>query len=98
MQLEAGVRYFDLRIARKRNDHHPTRLYFYHGLYTSTDVEVIISISCKSTRLLSVCICIRSFPAVHRKKKKIFDIKITELLADFFNLRRPLLSFRQDLF
>lgn len=51
MQLEAGVRYFDLRIARKRNDHHPTRLYFYHGLYTSTDVEVIISILCKSTRL-----------------------------------------------
>uniref|UniRef100_A0A3P9B203 Phosphatidylinositol-specific phospholipase C X domain-containing protein n=1 Tax=Maylandia zebra TaxID=106582 RepID=A0A3P9B203_9CICH len=42
MQLEAGVRYFDLRIARKRNDHHPTRLYFYHGLYTSTDVETVL--------------------------------------------------------
>uniref|UniRef100_A0A3Q0SWX1 Phosphatidylinositol-specific phospholipase C X domain-containing protein n=1 Tax=Amphilophus citrinellus TaxID=61819 RepID=A0A3Q0SWX1_AMPCI len=37
MQLEAGVRYFDLRIARKRNDPNPTRLYFYHGLYTCTD-------------------------------------------------------------
>uniref|UniRef100_A0A3Q3VWZ6 Phosphatidylinositol-specific phospholipase C X domain-containing protein n=1 Tax=Mola mola TaxID=94237 RepID=A0A3Q3VWZ6_MOLML len=39
-QLDAGVRYFDLRIARKRNDVNPTRLYFYHGLYTRTDVEV----------------------------------------------------------
>lgn len=45
MQLEAGVRYFDLRIARKRTDPNPTRLYFYHGLYTCTDVEVIISMS-----------------------------------------------------
>uniref|UniRef100_A0A3Q3VTV0 Phosphatidylinositol-specific phospholipase C X domain-containing protein n=1 Tax=Mola mola TaxID=94237 RepID=A0A3Q3VTV0_MOLML len=40
-QLDAGVRYFDLRIARKRNDVNPTRLYFYHGLYTRTDVEDI---------------------------------------------------------
>lgn len=39
-QLNAGVRYFDLRIARKPNDHNPTRLYFYHGLYTHTNVEV----------------------------------------------------------
>lgn len=39
-QLDAGVRYFDLRIARKPNDPDPTRLYFYHGLYTRTDVEV----------------------------------------------------------
>ncbi|XP_029953395.1 PI-PLC X domain-containing protein 1-like [Salarias fasciatus] len=38
-QLDAGVRYFDLRIARKPNDPNPTRLYFYHGLYTRTDVE-----------------------------------------------------------
>ncbi|XP_030255566.1 PI-PLC X domain-containing protein 1-like isoform X2 [Sparus aurata] len=38
-QLDAGVRYFDLRIARKRNETDPTRLYFYHGLYTHTDVE-----------------------------------------------------------
>lgn len=41
-QLDAGVRYFDLRIARKPNDTDPTRLYFYHGLYTRTDVEVKI--------------------------------------------------------
>ncbi len=39
-QLDAGVRYFDLRIARKPNDTDPKRLYFYHGLYTRTDVEV----------------------------------------------------------
>lgn len=39
-QLDAGIRYFDLRIARKPNDTDPTRLYFYHGLYTQTDVEV----------------------------------------------------------
>lgn len=39
-QLNAGVRYFDLRIARKPNDPNPTRLYFYHGLYTHTTVEV----------------------------------------------------------
>uniref|UniRef100_A0A3Q3Q054 Phosphatidylinositol-specific phospholipase C X domain-containing protein n=1 Tax=Monopterus albus TaxID=43700 RepID=A0A3Q3Q054_MONAL len=35
-QLDAGVRYFDLRIARKPNDTNPTRLYFYHGLYTES--------------------------------------------------------------
>lgn len=40
-QLDAGVRYFDLRIARKPHDTNPTRLYFYHGLYTRTDVEVV---------------------------------------------------------
>uniref|UniRef100_A0A667YQW1 Phosphatidylinositol-specific phospholipase C X domain-containing protein n=1 Tax=Myripristis murdjan TaxID=586833 RepID=A0A667YQW1_9TELE len=36
-QLDAGIRYFDLRIARKPNDSDPTRLYFAHGLYTRTD-------------------------------------------------------------
>ncbi|XP_021172938.2 PI-PLC X domain-containing protein 1 [Fundulus heteroclitus] len=41
-QLNAGVRYFDLRIARKPNDTDPTRLYFHHGLYTRTDVETIL--------------------------------------------------------
>ncbi|XP_069012260.1 PI-PLC X domain-containing protein 1-like isoform X1 [Embiotoca jacksoni] len=41
-QLDAGVRYFDLRIARKPNDTNPTRLYFYHGLYTQTDVETVL--------------------------------------------------------
>ncbi|KAM6896858.1 PI-PLC X domain-containing protein 1-like [Xenentodon cancila] len=40
-QLESGVRYFDLRIARKPNDTNPTRLYFYHGLYTQIDVETV---------------------------------------------------------
>ncbi|XP_017271599.1 PI-PLC X domain-containing protein 1-like isoform X2 [Kryptolebias marmoratus] len=38
-QLNAGVRYLDLRIARKPNDSNPNRLYFHHGLYTHTDVE-----------------------------------------------------------
>ncbi|XP_042363196.1 PI-PLC X domain-containing protein 1-like [Plectropomus leopardus] len=42
MQLDAGVRYFDLRIARKANDPDPTRLYFYHGLCTQTDVETVL--------------------------------------------------------
>ncbi|KAM9425491.1 PI-PLC X domain-containing protein 1-like isoform 2-T2 [Pholidichthys leucotaenia] len=41
-QLDAGVRYFDLRIARRRSDPNPTRLYFYHGLRTHTDVETIL--------------------------------------------------------
>uniref|UniRef100_A0A4W6CUN4 Phosphatidylinositol-specific phospholipase C X domain-containing protein n=1 Tax=Lates calcarifer TaxID=8187 RepID=A0A4W6CUN4_LATCA len=41
-QLDAGVRYLDLRIARKANDTDPTRLYFYHGLYTRTDVETVL--------------------------------------------------------
>lgn len=41
-QLDAGVRYFDLRVARKANDTNPTRLYFYHGLYTRTDVETVL--------------------------------------------------------
>lgn len=41
-QLDAGVRYFDLRIARKSNDTNPNRLYFYHGLYTRTDVESVL--------------------------------------------------------
>lgn len=44
-QLDAGVRYFDLRIARKRNETDPSRLYFYHGLYTHTDVEVKVEMS-----------------------------------------------------
>ncbi|KAK5880800.1 hypothetical protein CesoFtcFv8_021671 [Champsocephalus esox] len=43
-QLEAGVRYFDLRIARKDNDPDPNRLYFYHGLLTQTDVETILRV------------------------------------------------------
>ncbi|XP_031415054.1 PI-PLC X domain-containing protein 1-like [Clupea harengus] len=37
-QLEAGVRYFDLRIACKPDDHNHT-LYFAHGLYTTVTVE-----------------------------------------------------------
>ncbi|XP_028331553.1 PI-PLC X domain-containing protein 1-like [Gouania willdenowi] len=41
-QLDAGARYFDLRIARKPKDPIPTRLYFYHGLYTRTDVETAL--------------------------------------------------------
>uniref|UniRef100_A0A8C6U1N6 Phosphatidylinositol-specific phospholipase C X domain-containing protein n=1 Tax=Neogobius melanostomus TaxID=47308 RepID=A0A8C6U1N6_9GOBI len=41
-QLDAGARYFDLRIARKENDPDPTRLYFYHGLLTHTDVETVL--------------------------------------------------------
>ncbi|KAM6898073.1 PI-PLC X domain-containing protein 1-like [Lycodopsis pacificus] len=41
-QLDAGVRYLDLRIARKACDRDPTRLYFYHGLYTRTDVETVL--------------------------------------------------------
>uniref|UniRef100_A0A3P9HLW7 Phosphatidylinositol-specific phospholipase C X domain-containing protein n=1 Tax=Oryzias latipes TaxID=8090 RepID=A0A3P9HLW7_ORYLA len=40
-QLDAGVRYFDLRIARKPKDTDPNRLYFYHGLYTRTEVETV---------------------------------------------------------
>ncbi|XP_028989280.1 PI-PLC X domain-containing protein 1-like [Betta splendens] len=43
-QLDAGVRYFDLRVARKPDDANPTRLYFYHGLYTRTDVESILKV------------------------------------------------------
>ncbi|XP_070847126.1 PI-PLC X domain-containing protein 1-like isoform X1 [Chaetodon trifascialis] len=43
-QLDAGVRYFDLRIARKPDDANPTRLYFYHGLYTRTDVETVLKV------------------------------------------------------
>ncbi|XP_068162051.1 PI-PLC X domain-containing protein 1-like isoform X2 [Antennarius striatus] len=42
-QLDSGVRYFDLRIARKPNDTDPTRLYFHHGLYTRTDVKTVLS-------------------------------------------------------
>lgn len=41
-QLDAGVRYLDLRIARKPNDTNPTRLFFHHGLYTRTDVETVL--------------------------------------------------------
>ncbi|CAL8304561.1 unnamed protein product [Lota lota] len=42
-QLDAGVRFFDLRVARKPNDPQPNRLYFYHGLYTHSDVETVLS-------------------------------------------------------
>ncbi|KAM3850039.1 PI-PLC X domain-containing protein 1-like [Diretmus argenteus] len=41
-QLDAGIRYFDLRIARKPKDSNPTRVYFSHGLYTRTDVETVL--------------------------------------------------------
>ncbi|KAK2820938.1 hypothetical protein Q5P01_023897 [Channa striata] len=41
-QLDSGVRYFDLRIARKPHDSNPTKLYFYHGLYTRSDVESVL--------------------------------------------------------
>lgn len=41
-QLDAGVRYFDLRIARKPRDSNSTRLYFHHGLYTNSDVETVL--------------------------------------------------------
>ncbi|XP_068439928.1 PI-PLC X domain-containing protein 1-like [Clinocottus analis] len=41
-QLDAGVRYFDLRIARKARDSNATQLYFHHGLYTHTDVETVL--------------------------------------------------------
>ncbi|XP_032429552.1 PI-PLC X domain-containing protein 1-like [Xiphophorus hellerii] len=41
-QLNAGARYFDLRIARKPTDTNPTRLFFHHGLYTRTDVETVL--------------------------------------------------------
>ncbi|KAM9837406.1 PI-PLC X domain-containing protein 1-like [Aulostomus maculatus] len=41
-QLNAGVRYFDLRIALKPDDTGSARLYFYHGLFTLTDVETIL--------------------------------------------------------
>ncbi|KAG7257972.1 hypothetical protein CRUP_016313 [Coryphaenoides rupestris] len=43
-QLDAGVRYFDLRVARKPDETHPTRLYFYHGLYSHSDVESILRV------------------------------------------------------
>nr|XP_046232814.1 PI-PLC X domain-containing protein 1-like [Scatophagus argus] len=43
-QLDAGVRYFDLRVARKPNDTDPTRLYFYHGLCTHTDVKTVLKV------------------------------------------------------
>ncbi|XP_031151243.1 PI-PLC X domain-containing protein 1-like isoform X2 [Sander lucioperca] len=41
-QLDAGVRYFDLRIAHKTNDPDPNKFYFYHGLCTRTDVETVL--------------------------------------------------------
>ncbi|XP_029978145.1 PI-PLC X domain-containing protein 1-like [Sphaeramia orbicularis] len=41
-QLDAGVRFLDLRIARKKDDSDPTRVYFYHGLYTVTDVRSVL--------------------------------------------------------
>ncbi|XP_028423450.1 PI-PLC X domain-containing protein 1-like [Perca flavescens] len=41
-QLDAGVRYFDLRIAHKTNDPEPNKFYFYHGLCTRTDVETVL--------------------------------------------------------
>ncbi|XP_039644282.1 PI-PLC X domain-containing protein 1-like [Perca fluviatilis] len=41
-QLDAGVRYFDLRISRKTNDPEPNKFYFYHGLCTRTDAETVL--------------------------------------------------------
>ncbi|XP_059892497.1 PI-PLC X domain-containing protein 1-like [Gadus macrocephalus] len=42
-QLDAGVRFFDMRVARKPDDPDPTRTFFYHGLYTHSDVETVLS-------------------------------------------------------
>lgn len=55
-QLDVGVRYFDLRIARKANDTDPTRFFFYHGLYTQTDVEVRMEMSYRTIRTLPLFI------------------------------------------
>lgn len=49
-QLDAGVRYFDLRIARKPRDTNSTRLYFHHGLYTKSDVEVQKMLKCREKK------------------------------------------------
>lgn len=38
-QMDCGVRYCDLRIARRPNDN-SSDLYFYHGVYTTITVEV----------------------------------------------------------
>jgi len=58
-QLDAGVRYFDLRVARKPDETHPTRLYFYHGLYSHSDVEVRASVAMKESfvKLTARCVC-----------------------------------------
>ncbi|XP_064166906.1 PI-PLC X domain-containing protein 1 [Anguilla rostrata] len=40
-QLDAGVRYCDLRIAHRPNDH-SNDLYFYHGVYTTLTVETVL--------------------------------------------------------
>ncbi|MBN3299639.1 PLCX1 protein, partial [Amia calva] len=40
-QLDAGVRYCDLRIAHRPNDN-SCDLYFYHGVYTTVTVEAVL--------------------------------------------------------
>ncbi|XP_061895291.1 PI-PLC X domain-containing protein 1 isoform X1 [Entelurus aequoreus] len=40
-QLDCGVRYCDLRIARRPNDN-STDLYFYHGVYSTLTVETVL--------------------------------------------------------
>ncbi|XP_067314553.1 PI-PLC X domain-containing protein 1 [Pseudorasbora parva] len=40
-QLDCGVRYCDLRIAHRPNDS-SNDLYFYHGVYTSITVEIVL--------------------------------------------------------
>uniref|UniRef100_A0A3Q0RA12 Phosphatidylinositol-specific phospholipase C, X domain containing 1 n=1 Tax=Amphilophus citrinellus TaxID=61819 RepID=A0A3Q0RA12_AMPCI len=40
-QLDCGVRYCDLRIAHRPNDS-STDLYFYHGVYTTLTVEMVL--------------------------------------------------------
>ncbi|XP_036396968.1 PI-PLC X domain-containing protein 1-like [Megalops cyprinoides] len=40
-QLDAGVRYCDLRIAHRPNDN-SSDLYFYHGVYTTVTVETVL--------------------------------------------------------
>ncbi|XP_023656800.1 PI-PLC X domain-containing protein 1-like [Paramormyrops kingsleyae] len=41
-QLDCGVRYCDLRIARRPNDN-SAHLYFYHGVYTTVTVEAVLT-------------------------------------------------------
>ncbi|XP_060723371.1 PI-PLC X domain-containing protein 1 [Tachysurus vachellii] len=40
-QMDCGVRYCDLRIARRPNDN-SSDLYFYHGVYTTITVETVL--------------------------------------------------------
>ncbi|KAF7204884.1 PI-PLC X domain-containing protein 1 [Nothobranchius furzeri] len=89
-QLNAGVRYFDLRIARKHNDSNPTRLYFHHGLLTRTDVETVLrEIDAWASRHPKevIIVSLSHFEGFDKKIEAQLHIHLIQFIKDLFGAK-----------